>query len=102
MRFSALPEVVRNKFIEAGCPIVLQCELSDPTAQVFWYKDGTKLLPENGVDIQSEGALRAVILQSAELSHSGVYSCEALDDCIAFKVDVAGDLRILSLVKITN
>uniref|UniRef100_A0A674B4R0 Obscurin like cytoskeletal adaptor 1b n=1 Tax=Salmo trutta TaxID=8032 RepID=A0A674B4R0_SALTR len=85
----ALPEVVRNKFIEAGCPIVLQCELSDPTAQVFWYKDGTKLLPENGVDIQSEGALRAVILQSAELSHSGVYSCEALDDCIAFKVDVA-------------
>ncbi|XP_029519124.2 obscurin-like protein 1 isoform X5 [Oncorhynchus nerka] len=89
VRFSALPEVVRNKFIEAGCPIVLQCELSDPTAQVFWYKDGTKLLPENGVDIQSEGALRAVILQSAELSHSGVYSCEALDDCIAFKVDVA-------------
>ncbi|XP_014019364.1 obscurin isoform X5 [Salmo salar] len=92
VRFSALPEVVRNKFIEAGCPIVLQCELSDPTAQVFWYKDGTKLLPENGVDIQSEGALRAVILQSAELSHSGVYSCEALDDCIAFKVDVAAPI----------
>nr|XP_046214272.1 obscurin-like protein 1 isoform X7 [Oncorhynchus gorbuscha] len=92
VRFSALPEVVRNKFIEAGCPIVLQCELSDPTAQVFWYKDGTKLLPDNGVDIQSEGALRAVILQSAELSHSGVYSCEALDDCIAFKVDVAAPI----------
>ncbi|XP_020317866.1 obscurin isoform X5 [Oncorhynchus kisutch] len=92
VRFSALPEVVRNKFIEAGCPIVLQCELSDPTAQVFWYKDGTKLLPENGVDIQSEGALRAVILQSAELCHSGVYSCEALDDCIAFKVDVAAPI----------
>ncbi|KAK6292738.1 hypothetical protein J4Q44_G00373230 [Coregonus suidteri] len=89
VRFSALPEVARNKFIEAGCPIVLQCELSDPTAQVYWYKDGTKLLPENGVDIQSEGALRAVILQSAALSHSGVYSCEAVDDCIAFKVDVA-------------
>ncbi|XP_041719229.1 obscurin isoform X5 [Coregonus clupeaformis] len=92
VRFSALPEVARNKFIEAGCPIVLQCELSDPTAQVYWYKDGTKLLPENGVDIQSEGALRAVILQSAALSHSGVYSCEAVDDCIAFKVDVAAPI----------
>ncbi|XP_037395274.1 obscurin-like protein 1 isoform X7 [Pygocentrus nattereri] len=89
VRFSALPEVARNKFIEAGCPVVLQCEISEPTAQVSWLKDGVPLLQQAGLDIQSEGTMRTMIIHSAELKHSGVYSCEARDDCIAFKVDVA-------------
>ncbi|XP_036425751.1 obscurin isoform X2 [Colossoma macropomum] len=89
IRFSALPEVARNKFIEAGCPIVLQCEISDPTAQVSWLKDGVPLLQQAGLDIQSEGTMRTMIIHSAELKHSGVYSCETRDDRIAFKVDVA-------------
>ncbi|XP_016301135.1 obscurin isoform X2 [Sinocyclocheilus anshuiensis] len=88
VRFSALPEIARNKFIEAGCPIILQCEISDPTAQVSWLKDGVEL-QDSGLDIQSEGTMRKMIIQSAELKHSGVYSCEAVDDRIAFKVDVA-------------
>ncbi|XP_035379631.1 obscurin isoform X11 [Electrophorus electricus] len=89
LRFSALPEVARNKFIETGCPIILQCEISDPAAQVFWLKDGVPLFQETGLDIQSEGTMRTMIIQSAELKHSGVYSCQARDDQIAFKVDVA-------------
>ncbi|XP_026074720.1 obscurin-like protein 1 isoform X11 [Carassius auratus] len=89
VRFSALPEIARNKFIEAGCPIILQCEISDRTAQVSWLKDGVELQQDSGFDIQSEGTMRKMIIQSAELKHSGVYSCEAVDDCIAFKVDVA-------------
>ncbi|XP_067300486.1 obscurin isoform X2 [Pseudorasbora parva] len=89
VRFSALPEIARNKFIEAGCPIILQCEISDPTAQVSWLKDGVELQQESGLDIQSEGTMKTMIIHSAELKHSGVYSCEAVDDRIAFKVDVA-------------
>ncbi|XP_048050385.1 obscurin-like protein 1 isoform X7 [Megalobrama amblycephala] len=89
VRFSALPEIARNKFIEAGCPIILQCEISDPTAQVSWLKDGVELQQDSGLDIQSEGTMKTMIIHSAELKHSGVYSCEAVDDRIAFKVDVA-------------
>ncbi|XP_053483415.1 obscurin isoform X4 [Ictalurus furcatus] len=89
IRFSALPEVARNKLIEAGCPIILQCEISESAAQVSWFKDGVPLLQETGLDIKSEGTMRALIIQSAELKHSGMYSCEAGDDRIAFKVDVA-------------
>ncbi|KAL0184739.1 hypothetical protein M9458_020435, partial [Cirrhinus mrigala] len=81
--------IARNKFIEAGCPIILQCEISDPTAQVSWLKDGVELQQDSGLDIQSEGTMRKMIIQSAEVKHSGVYSCEAVDDRIAFKVDVA-------------
>ncbi|XP_058247681.1 obscurin-like protein 1 isoform X3 [Hemibagrus wyckioides] len=89
VRFSALPEVARNKFIEAGWPIILQCEISESTTQVSWFKDGVPLLPETGLDIKSEGTMRALIIHSAELKHSGMYSCEAGDDHIAFRVDVA-------------
>uniref|UniRef100_A0A8C3A7P9 Obscurin like cytoskeletal adaptor 1b n=1 Tax=Cyclopterus lumpus TaxID=8103 RepID=A0A8C3A7P9_CYCLU len=70
-------------------------ELSEPTGQVSWYKDGTKLLPQNGVDIQSEGNLRSLVVQSAERAHSGVYRCESKDDDIQFAVEVKGDAQKL-------
>ncbi|XP_071341034.1 obscurin isoform X3 [Trachinotus anak] len=89
VRFSALPEVARNKFVEAGCPIKLQCEVSEPTAQVYWHKDGEQLPPKSEYEIQTKENLRALVIQSAEVTHSGVYSCEAADDHIEFKVDVA-------------
>uniref|UniRef100_A0A3B4YED4 Obscurin-like protein 1 n=1 Tax=Seriola lalandi dorsalis TaxID=1841481 RepID=A0A3B4YED4_SERLL len=89
VRFSALPEVARNKFVEAGCPIKLQCEVSEPTAQVYWHKDGEHLPPKSEYEIQTKENLRALVIQSAEVTHSGVYSCEAADDHIEFKVDVA-------------
>ncbi|XP_052377806.1 obscurin-like protein 1 isoform X5 [Oncorhynchus keta] len=88
VRFSALPEAERNKSIEAGCPIILQCELSDPTAQVYWYKDGTKLLPQSGIEIQSDGITRTLVVQSAEIFYSGSYSCKTKGDAIKFNVDV--------------
>lgn len=37
--------------------------------------------------------MRKMLIQSAEPKHSGIYSCEAVDDRIAFKVDVAGDFE---------
>ncbi|XP_045909528.1 obscurin [Micropterus dolomieu] len=88
VKFSALSEADQKKAVMAGCPIALQCELSDPTGQVSWYKDGTKLLPQNGVDIQSEGNLRSLVIPSAERAHTGMYRCESKDDDIQFAVEV--------------
>ncbi|XP_035860406.1 obscurin-like protein 1 isoform X6 [Sander lucioperca] len=88
LKFSALSEGDQKKTVMTGFPIALQCELSDPTGQVSWYKDGTKLLPQNGVDIQSEGNLRSLVVPSAERAHTGVYRCESKDDDIQFAVEV--------------
>uniref|UniRef100_A0A3Q3KS82 Obscurin-like protein 1 n=1 Tax=Monopterus albus TaxID=43700 RepID=A0A3Q3KS82_MONAL len=88
VKFSAHPEIARNQLIEAGCPVKLQCEVSEPAAQVFWHRDGEELLPKSEYEIQSKEKLRALVIQSAEVRHSGVYSCEAMDDHIEFKVDV--------------
>ncbi|CAJ1078774.1 obscurin-like isoform X15 [Xyrichtys novacula] len=89
VRFSTLPEIARNKFVEAGCPLKLQCEVSEPTAQVYWHKDGQQLPQESEYEIQTKEKLRALVIQSAEVRHSGAYSCEGADDRIDFKVDVA-------------
>lgn len=95
LTFSALSEAEQKKTVMAGCPIALQCELSDSTGEVSWYKDGTKLLPENGVDLQSEGNLRSLVVPAAEHAHTGVYRCESKDDDIQFAVEVKGDAQKL-------
>lgn len=95
MTIADVPEIERNKSIEAGCPIELQCEISNPSDPVFWYKDGTELLPQNGFIIQSETTVRRLIIPSAQLCHTGVYSCKVVDDVIIFKVDVKGDLKLV-------
>lgn len=102
MRLSKLPEVARSKFVEAGCPVQLQCEASETAAQVHWHKDGERLLETSEYEIQTSEKLRELVIQSAEVRHSGLYSCEATDNHIQFKVDVAGDLSILSFVRVTN
>uniref|UniRef100_A0A673G4J3 Obscurin-like protein 1 n=1 Tax=Sinocyclocheilus rhinocerous TaxID=307959 RepID=A0A673G4J3_9TELE len=84
VKFTPLSEMDRNKFVE----VVLQCELSDPLAQVSWYKDGVKLLPQSGLDFKSKGTKRQLIVQSAEFYHSGVYSCKTRGDAVHFNVDV--------------
>uniref|UniRef100_H2SES7 Obscurin-like protein 1 n=1 Tax=Takifugu rubripes TaxID=31033 RepID=H2SES7_TAKRU len=75
-------------FYNQGCPIVLQCELSDPCAQVYWYKDGSKLLPQPGVDILTDGFARKLIIPTAEFFHTGLYCCKTKGDSVLFNVDV--------------
>lgn len=91
--FSAVPEIEKNKSVEAGWPIILQCEISDPTAVVQWYKDGLQLLPQSGVNILSQHTTRTLVIQSANVSHTGFYSCNTADDISEFFVDVKGDIR---------
>lgn len=88
----------RNKFVEVGNPIVLYCELSDPEAPVRWYKNGVELHSIEGLHIQSEGTMRRIVIQSADFSHSGVYSCDAIDDVIRFNVEVEGKWFIFFLI----
>lgn len=89
--FAAIMEADQKMTVTTGSPIALKCELSDPAGQVSWYKDGTKLLSESGVDIQSLGNLRSLVVPSAEQAHTGVYRCESKDDDIHFSVEVKGE-----------
>uniref|UniRef100_A0A7N8YG62 Obscurin like cytoskeletal adaptor 1b n=1 Tax=Mastacembelus armatus TaxID=205130 RepID=A0A7N8YG62_9TELE len=89
--YSSIFDIERTKSLEAGKALELECEVADSTVPVCWYKDGVKLSPQNGLDIQSNGMLRRLVIPSAELLHSGLYSCETADDTIHFTVDIKGD-----------
>ena len=88
---------MRTKSIEAGCPIVLQCVVSDPEAHVCWCKDEIQLISNTAIEIHSEGNMRTIVVQSAELCHSGVYRCATLDDIVEFHVEIKGDFALFLL-----
>lgn len=92
--FSAVPEAERSKSFEAGSPVKLQCELSDPTNQTCWYEDGINRLPKSGIDTDSEGNKKTLVMKSPTSSCSGVYSCktDVDSDFNDFYVEVKGDM----------
>lgn len=95
--YSTIFDAERSKSLEVGKPLELECNVADSSAPVSWYKDGVKLFLQNGWDIQNNGTLRKLIIPSAELLHSGLYSCETADDTIHFNVDIKGDFSLNSL-----
>uniref|UniRef100_A0AAR2J463 Obscurin like cytoskeletal adaptor 1a n=1 Tax=Pygocentrus nattereri TaxID=42514 RepID=A0AAR2J463_PYGNA len=88
--------------IHSGNPIVLYCEISNPAADVRWFKDGQELHREEGLNIQSDGSMRRIVLQSSEYSHSGVYTCQSNDDIVTFHVDVEGKCQFVGFVVCRN
>ncbi|KAM6893707.1 obscurin-like protein 1a [Xenentodon cancila] len=90
VKFSPLSELDSNKKVETGDAIVLYCEVSHPSAKVSWFKDGKELQVTEGLNVQSDGNMRRIVIQAADASHSGVYTCETSADVIKFSVDVGG------------
>ncbi|XP_058472406.1 obscurin-like protein 1 [Solea solea] len=90
LKFSPLSEADTEKKVETGDAIVLYCEVSHPFAKVTWYKDGEELQATDGLNIQSDGNMRRIVIQSADACHSGGYMCETSEDVVKFNVDVAG------------
>ena len=86
-----IPLSEKYKMIAIGCPIILQCKVSDPLAQVSWFKEEMELFCKTGLDMKRDGTLRKLIIHSAKVSDSGLYSCSLADDVVAFHVDVEGD-----------
>ncbi|CDQ82544.1 unnamed protein product [Oncorhynchus mykiss] len=90
VKFSPMSESDSNKRVETGDPVVLYCEVSHPSASVGWFKDGVELQVTDGLNIQSEGNMRRIVIQSAEFTDSGVYTCKTMGDVIKFNVEVEG------------
>ncbi|NXW01552.1 OBSL1 protein, partial [Fregetta grallaria] len=59
-----------------------ECELSRPSAEVKWFKDGQELRPGPNCRIYSAGRRRVLQLSRCELADAGIYTCDA-GDCQA-------------------
>ncbi|XP_073318223.1 obscurin-like protein 1a [Pagrus major] len=89
VKFSPMSDSDSNKKVDIGDAIVLYCEVSHSCAKVSWFKDGEELQVADGLNIQSDGNMRRIVIQSADASNSGVYTCETSGDVIKFNVNVA-------------
>ncbi|XP_077574245.1 obscurin-like protein 1a [Stigmatopora nigra] len=90
VKFSPLLESDSRKSVETGETIVLYCEVSYPSAEVSWFKDGNELQVSDALNIQSDGNMRRIVIHSAEKHHAGVYTCQTSGDLITFMVEVEG------------
>ncbi|NWS66592.1 OBSL1 protein, partial [Crotophaga sulcirostris] len=59
-----------------------ECELSRPSVEVKWFKDGQELRPGPNCRIYSAGRRRVLQLSRCELADTGTYTCNA-GDCQA-------------------
>ncbi|XP_069047287.1 obscurin isoform X22 [Lepisosteus oculatus] len=81
---------VQKEVRVAACQkATLSCEVSQAQTEVRWYKDGKQLSSSKKLHMESEGRTRRLVLESMEKKDAGEYSCEAGEDKLVFKIQVA-------------
>ena len=68
------------------------------------YKDGVEVQPSDcsNITVQAEGAMRRLIIRSADASDAGVYACKAGGNAMEFTVNVRGMFRSTPLTIFTG
>lgn len=73
-----------------GDDLILACELSRANAPVQWYCNDRLLTNDSRTCIETFGILRKLTISSIQLSDSGKYVCDAVDDKMISMVRVQG------------
>ncbi|XP_037595720.1 obscurin isoform X39 [Cebus imitator] len=77
--------------------VTLECELSRPTVDVRWLKDGVELRAGKTVGIAAQGACRSLTIYRCEFTDQGTYVCDAHDAQSSASVKVQG--RSIQIVR---
>ncbi|XP_069815234.1 obscurin isoform X2 [Dendropsophus ebraccatus] len=83
--------------VEERQTVRLEAELSKPSKDVKWMKNGVILQSGNNIDIKSEGNKQILILKNVTFTDRGLYGCETLDDSTQAKLNV--EMRQVKIVK---
>ncbi|XP_043082204.1 obscurin isoform X21 [Puntigrus tetrazona] len=75
----------------------LEVELSKPSKDVKWMKNGVVLQQGGNMEIHVDGAKQALVLKSVAYADRGHYSCETLDDKTQAKLTV--EIKKIQIVK---
>lgn len=71
--------------------------MSDSKVEVKWHKDGKLLGSSRAVYPEAKGAVRQLVIEKAEKSDAGEYTCEAGGEKLSFKIFVSGRTCFASL-----
>uniref|UniRef100_A0A3Q0SMH1 Ig-like domain-containing protein n=1 Tax=Amphilophus citrinellus TaxID=61819 RepID=A0A3Q0SMH1_AMPCI len=69
---------------------VLSCEVADTKTEVKWYKDGKLLTSSKIIHTESKGKTRQLVIDSVGKNDAGEFICEAGNEKLTFKLQVAG------------
>ncbi|GCC36962.1 hypothetical protein chiPu_0015462 [Chiloscyllium punctatum] len=72
-----------------GTEVVLSCELSQPKAEVRWYKDGVEVKWNENCTMEVDGRCRRLTIRQVTVGDGGIYQCDAVDDSATFEVTVS-------------
>lgn len=90
--FIELPVTFKKKLqdftVQEQNEVRLEVELSRPSSEVKWMKNGVVLQPGDNVDIIVEGARQTLLFKNVTQGDRGHYSCETLDDKTQAKLTV--------------
>ncbi len=90
--FAELPVTFKKKLADVTVTeqdtVCLEVELSKPSKDVKWMKNGVVLQQGENMEIHVDGAKQALVLKSVAYSDRGYYSCETLDDKTQAKLTV--------------
>ncbi|XP_026114228.1 obscurin isoform X15 [Carassius auratus] len=75
--------------VAASQKATLSCEVSDPTTEVKWFKDGKQLSSSKTVHMESKGKIRQLLLENVETKDAREYTCEVGNEKLPFKIQVA-------------
>ncbi|XP_058254106.1 obscurin isoform X10 [Hemibagrus wyckioides] len=79
---------LENKTVQEQDTVELEVELSRPSTEVKWMKNGIVLQPEGNLNIKVDGVKQTLIFKSVTCADRGFYSCETLDDKTQAKLTV--------------
>eukprot|EP00066_Takifugu_rubripes_P001160 XP_003962167.2 PREDICTED: obscurin-like protein 1 [Takifugu rubripes] len=86
----------------AGDDLILECEVSRPSATVQWLRNGKILKPGNRVTIDRCDVVRKLVLSGLQPSDSGTYVCDAIDDQLITVVEVQVPRVVEILAELRN
>ncbi|KAJ3594699.1 hypothetical protein NHX12_004006 [Muraenolepis orangiensis] len=101
LQVQQVPVTIKNKLenltVEEQSEVRMEVELSRPSAEVRWMKNGVVLQPAGNTELVVDGAKQSLVLKSVTYADRGLYSCETLDDKTQAKLTV--EMRKISIVK---
>lgn len=71
--------------------LTLQCEVSDPEAQVVWRKDGVELGPSDKYDFLHKAGARGLTVHDLSHEDAGLYTCQVGSKETQSRVSVHGE-----------
>ncbi|XP_067291375.1 obscurin [Pseudorasbora parva] len=101
LQVQPLPVTFKKKLadvtVQEQDTVRLEVELSKPSKDVKWMKNGVVLQQGGNLEIHVEGVKQTLVLKSVAYADRGHYSCETLDDKTQAKLTV--EIKKIQVVK---